>query len=604
VSQVSFTDLGIPVDAVESRTAAICTNTAGGSRVVIAAKGFLLVIDPATAACEQVPYPDHYSEYPYDTFSSRSGMFYVGAGIMFYAFDPFQLTFIDAFAVGSEGELCGFSYAENEQGHIYMASYPESRLYRYRPLERDMICHGSMDSAQKYPSHMAVDAYGWIYIGMGTTKKTIVAFHPQSLAMQILIGEESPSIGLGRVRQGPHYQAYAQIGEQWVRVEHGAIAEQLTEAQLPASLYSGASFDKFHRQLPGEWKVVRHSLADRELTMEHQPTARVKVIPLQYVSAGAPLSPLAVGPDHKIYGTSNHPLHFYSYDPRRKGESKLINWGAQPIQHGAGGNLAAYAVQGKLLIGAAYPGGRLHLYDTSRPMELDDSPNRNPICTTEHADIHRPRCAIALRDGEHVVYGGFPGYGMVGGGLCVYHLPSGEDRLIPHTELIPKLSTVALAEAHDGTLIGGTSIETPGGAEPQATTASLYVLDWSNQTVLRSWQLHKRIREYSLLLIDHRGWIHTLTSCSTYFVWDSVNEIIIHEADLSAWGTIVRQGWQLCMEDKYIYGVLSNAVFRIPLDKLQPERIAIPPGEITAGFVKQDRELLFAISTHLWSYSI
>jgi len=485
-----------------------------------------------------------------------------------------------------------------------MASYPHSRLYRYRPIERDFVCYGSMDSEQKYPSHMAVDAYGWIYIGMGTSKKTIIAYHPHSGVLQSLIEDKWRSIGIGRVRQGPDYQAYAQIGEQWGRVEQGMVVETLPEDQVPASLYTGVSFGKFHRQLPGEWKVVSHSLSDRELIMEHQWTGEVKVLNLRYRSEGAALSPIVLGPDKKIYGTSNHPLHFYVCTPSDNGEVRIVNGGARVIQHGAGGNIAAYAVQGNFLLGAAYTEGRLHLYDVTKPMDLSDSQFRNPICVTEHVEIHRPRCAVAISDGEHIAYGGFPGYGMVGGGLCLYHLPSGSDRLIPHTRLIPDQSTVALAEAQDVTLVAGTSVETPGGAEPKAKTACLYVLDCQSQTILRSWQLRKGIREYSLLLIDPRGWIHTLSSCCTYFVWDPVNEAIVHEADLSAWGTVVRQGWQLCTEDQCIYGVMSDAVFRIPLHSLQPERVAVPPSEITAGFVKLNRELWFAISTHLWSYSI
>lgn len=602
---MGFTDLGIPVDAVESRTAAICTNSAGDCRVVIAAKGFLLVVDPVTENCRQHPFPNHHSEYPYDTFSSRNGMFYVGAGSLFYAFDPFQLIYVDAIAVDDKDELCGFSYAENEQGHIFMASYPHSRLYRYRPLERDFTSYGSMDDEQKYPSHMAVDAYGWVYIGIGTTRKNIIAFHTESGLKKSLLLEEARSIGMGRVRQGPSLQAYAQLGDQWVRVEQGSMVEPLPADEIPASLYTDAeiSFGKFHRQLPGDWKVLSHSLSDRELILQHESTAQLRTIKLRYRSEGAMLSPLALGPNENIYGTSNHPLHFYTYDSLSPA-SKPINYGARIIQHGAGGNIAAYAVQGNLLIGAAYTQGRLHLYDVTKPIQLHESEQRNPICVAEHVEVHRPRCAIALRDGEHIAYGGFPGYGMVGGALCFYNLNTGNDQLIPHTRLIPNQSTVALAEAGDGTLIGGTSIETPGGADPKAETASLYLLDWQKETVLRSWQLRQNIREYSMLLIDSRGWIHTLTSCCAYLVWDPIEEAIVYETDLSEWGTIVRAGWQLCPEDQCIYGVLSHALFKIPLSSLQPERIAIPAGEITAGFVKRNNELFFAISTHLWSYSL
>jgi len=600
---MGFRDLGIAVDAVESRTAAVCINAEGSNRLVIAAKGFLLVVDPETEHCEQIAFPNGNTEYPYETFSSSQGIFYIGAGAFFYAFDPFNKVYIDCFKVGSDDELCGFSYAEDKQGHIYMASYPQSRLYRYRPAERDITSFGSMDPEQKYPFHMAADAYDWIYIGIGTTNKTIVAFHPPSGNKEIIQSSGIPVIGTGLVRQGPSYEAYAQLDQQWVRLEQGLITANVQEEQLPRSLYHGESFGKFHRQLSGSWQIIRHSLSDRELVLRYLSTGQEKVIRLHYESQGAQLSPITIGPGGKIYGTSNHPLHFYTYDPSGD-ENTVHNWGSKIIQHGAGGNIAAYAVLGSQLLGASYPGGRLHLYDTDKPLLLDDSSERNPQCITEHMDIHRPRCAVALSDGEHMVYGGFPGYGMIGGGLCISHIPSGNHQLIQHTELIYEQSTVAIVESIDGTLIGGTSIETPGGANPREHSAYLYAFDWQNRAVLKKWRPVPKAREYSLLLIDSNGWIHALTSCSTYFVWDPTEELIRAEADLSAWGSIVRQGWQLCEEDQCIYGVLSGAVYRIPLISLKPERLAVPPQIITAGFVKINHELYFASSTHLWSYSI
>ncbi|RJE83942.1 hypothetical protein D3P07_24350 [Paenibacillus sp. 1011MAR3C5] len=613
---MSFLDLGIPVDAVESRTAAVCTNPSGESRVVIAAKGFLLVVDPMTGDCRQADFPEGYAEYPYDTFSSRDGMLYMGAGTMFYAFDPFRLDFVDALRAESQDELCGFSYAENEHGHIYMASYPQCRLYRYRPVERDLIPLGQVDTEQKYPSHMAVDSHGWVYIGTGTARKNMIAYDSISGTSHSLLPDDLRTTGIGLVRQGyrllpasnPSLRhqtclAYALIGKQWVRLERGIVVENLTEDQVPASLYIGESFGKLHRQLPGEWEVIRHSLSERVLELKHRKAGQIRTIHLPYVSEGASLSPLFLGPDGNIYGTSNHPLHFFTYDPE---SARLDNLGPHVIEDGSGGNLAAYTTQGELIAGASYPGGRLHLYHTAKPIQVEGSPVelRNPICVTGHIEIHRPRCAVAMSEGEHIAYGGFPGYGMVGGGLCIYHLPTGEDTLIPHTGLIPHQSTVALAETLDGYLIGGTSIETPGGADPVSHTACLYRLDWKNRAVLNRWQPRSDIREYSLLLIDAMGRIHTLTSSSEYIVWDPASESILCEENLSMWGTIVRSGWQLDEADDCIYGVLSEAVFRIPLGSLKPERIAIPPQPVTSGFVKRGDTLFFAASTHLWSYSL
>lgn len=606
---MGFTDLGIPVDAVESRTAAVCTNPEGECRVVIAAKGFVVVVDVRHGQCWQLQFPDGYAEYPYDTFSSGNGMFYMGAGTMFYAVDPFQLIFTEALEVGGEGELCGFSYGESPNGDIYMASYPQSRVFCYRPADRSVASLDSVDPEQKYPSHMAIDPYGWIYVGTGTTKKNIVAYQPDTGEIIPLLSQELRTIGIGMVRQGPNFQVYAQFGDQWMRLEQGKAVESLMEHQVPPSSYTGPGFGKFHRQLTGDLELLSHSLSERKLILRNRFTGQINELELPYTSEGAVLSPIVLGPDDKIYGTSNHPLHLFTGETDGADEQKqqdslqLVNWGPHVIHNGTGGNLAAYAVQGNIVAGAEYPGGRLHLLDTTRPLSAEEH-HRNPVCVAAHQDIHRPRCAVALADGEHIVYGGFPGYGMIGGGLCIYHMPTDSNRLLRHTALIPNQSTVALAQSPDGMLIGGTSIETPGGAEPLAKSACLYKLDWNNGAIISSWRLREDIREYSMLLIDSSGRVHTITSCSVYFVWDPRTGSVVHVEDLSAWGSIVRHGWHLDQEDDCIYGALSRTLFQIPLASLHPRRLGTPPHPITSGFAKRGRKLYYASSSHLWSYSL
>ncbi|MEF2244658.1 hypothetical protein [Paenibacillus sp. IITD108] len=603
---MEFVDLGIPVDAVESRTAAVCTNLQGESRIVIAAKGFLVVVQPESGECRQLPFPNEHDDYPYDTFSCSKGMLYMGAGVMFYAFDPFKLEYVAAMQTDAADELCGFSYAESADGLIYVTTYPRSQLYQYNPSTQAFKSLGSVDSEQKYPSHMAVDKDGWVYVGTGTVQKNIMALHPEKNGqINQLLPEQYRGNGIGLVRQGPNNQVFAQMGDDWFRLQEGIIREKIEEIILPPSLYHGSSFSKFHRQLPGNWKLVSHSLSDYELILKNDQTQDVKVIKLQYQSNGAMLSPLVIGPDQIIYGTSNHPLHFFSVDPKEK-KPAATNWGAKAIEHGAGGNIAAYAVQGNIIAGAAYTHGRLHLIDTSKPLQIENNnaAGRNPKCVTEHIEIHRPRSAVALSDGEHIAYGGFPGYGMVGGGLAIYHLPTGKEVVLQHDQLVAKQSTVALSEMPQGFIIGGTSVETPGGAEPASDTAFIYQLNWRTLEVHKRWALRSGIREYSMLLVDGLGRIHTLTSCSRYMVWDPVNEQLLHEQDLSAWGSIVRQSWQLDKEENKIYGVLSKGIFTISLATLEPELLAVPPGIITAGFVKYKQRLFFAISTHLWSYTI
>lgn len=594
-----FRDLGVAVDAVESRTAAVCTNTDGESRVVIAAKGFLLVFDPISRACHQVPFPDGFCDYPYQCFSSADGMFYTGAGPMFYGFDPFRLEMAVAEHVGASDEIIGFSYAEDSEGAIWFTSYPRCQLYRYQPAEQRVESCGSMDAEQKYPSHLAMDDGGTLYMGVGTARRKVIVYHPAIGRREevALMGAYAESTGIGIVRQDVDGRVH--IEEEpglWVIYREGKPTG--ASGEEPLSHYSGSSFQSIHRQLPGDWQIVSHSLSERRLRLRHRLSGEVQIAALDYVSEGAQLSPLTLGPDGQIYGTSNHPLHFYSYAP---GDDRLTNHGPGVIEHGSGGNICAYAAQGDVLAGVVYAGGYLHLYDTSRPMVLSmDSDKRNPRWVTKHKEIHRPRCAIALGDGRTIVYGGFPGYGDVGGGLCFYDVRSGEEKLLTHEQLIRYQSTVSVALDRTGSLVGGTSIETPGGAEPKASHACIYRLDTQTQQVIAQWSPDPAIREYAQLMVDEAGRIHVISSCSQYIVWDPERGKEVMRRDCSDWGKVVRQGMAYVPEHRSMIGVLSEAIFCVDTDSLEIRLLAAPPTPITSGLALAADTIYYGSGSHLW----
>ncbi|WP_309120770.1 hypothetical protein [Paenibacillus sp.] len=604
-----FTDHGVPAPAVESRTAAVCRNLDGDERVVVLARGFLLVVDPATERCAQVPFPNGNEEYPYICFAGSDGTFYTGAGTQFLAFDPFEGMFLHAEDVGAAGELVGFSFAESADGTIYFAAYPHCRLFAYHPSERRVAKFGSLDKTEKYPSHLAADAEGWVYAGIGTERKGIVAYRPaDGLAVQ-LVPEDERTRGMGVVHASADgavfgHWAFSDLREEetperyrWMRFQ-GGRAVPVDWRDVPPSLYSGAAFFRLHRQLSGAWRVEKHDLAERELTLRAADGAGVRTIPLRYECGGAQLSPLAAGPDGRVYGTSNHPLHFFRYDPA---EERLRSFGGKAIQFGGGGNLCAYASVGPVLAGAAYPGGHLHLFDTRLPVSEEGEP-RNPRIAVSHKEVHRPRCMLAHSDGEHVLYGGYPGYGAVGGGLCVYNVATGVDTLLTHERIVPYQSTICLAEGKGGAVFGGTSVETPGGAEPRETRAKLYRLRWDGLTVDRVWS-PVEAREIVWVYADRLGRIHGMTSGSSYFVFDPDAETVVAETDLSAWGTPVRVGLT-ALEDGLVYGALSRALFRLDPDSDAPVKLAEPPVPATSGLAVAGGRLFFGAGSHLWSFAL
>ncbi|WP_233354959.1 hypothetical protein [Paenibacillus sp. JZ16] len=53
----AFERIGVPADVDESRSAAVCRRDDGAERIVIAARGYVLIVDPETGSCSQLYFP-------------------------------------------------------------------------------------------------------------------------------------------------------------------------------------------------------------------------------------------------------------------------------------------------------------------------------------------------------------------------------------------------------------------------------------------------------------------------------------------------------------------------------------------------------------------
>jgi len=594
-----FTDYGIPVSAEEERTAAICTNSNGEYRFVIAAKGFVIIVNLENDDIKQVFFPENNDEYPYSSFSSN-GLFYTGAANMFMVLDPFREQFIHYSVIENGEEIVGFSFAEDVAGNIYFTSYPHCHLLKFSPHSKEIIDYGSMDLTEKYPGTVAVDQTGWAYIGIGTENKNIVAFHLEKRWKKDLILEPQRKKGTGFVYLGEDDFVYGHMGvtdsQQWLKFSNGDF-ETIDTEKLPLSLYTGEAFQRIHRYFDGNYRIERYSLSEGLIELIHRETVQKKSIRFSYTSDGAKLSTIYLGPDNHIYGTSMHPLQFFQFN---SSTNKITNFGGEVIEKGGGGNIPAYASTGNLMIGAGYAGGKLYVFDTTKTYKK----SLNPKLVVQEETIHRPRCAIALKDHEHIVWGGFPGYGMVGGSLGIYHIESEVNHLLTHEKLVEHQSTINLGEMSSGDILGGTSIETPGGAESRETEARLYVLDWKTKKVKNSFVPVVGAREIALIFVDQFDRAHCLTEQSIYFVCDPYSEQIIFQKDLSCWGHIVRNGFAYDPPSNTLYCLLSETLLRIEIEEKQcvePEVVHSLPMSASSGVVHQNNRIYYGSGSHLCS---
>jgi hypothetical protein len=623
-----FECLGTPVRADETRSAAVCRSTSGMERVVIAARGYVLIVDAQSGKCTQIAFPEGHHDYPFASMSSRSGLYYTGAGQMLMILDPFQERFVAWTKPSPEEEIVGFSFAEDEEGHVYAATYPSCQLLRIDGASGACVQVAQLDTGQKYAMSLAASSDGWIYAGIGTTEAGIAAYSLQDGSLFTLRGEEPAVRGSGYVHVGKDGYVYASLPAtagnetksklgptkettelpqlRWFRME-GGKAIPVPESRVAASSYKGSSYHKLHRDLTEGRCIIGYQLAEGELVIEEADGGRT-VISLEYTGNGTALSPLVGGPDGKLYGTSQHPLHLYRYDPANK---ELVNYGGKLVERGGGGNICAYAAQGPYLIGAVYAGGMLHKLDTNKPLQEESSDlesaqvDRNPRLLFEDVRIHRPRIALAHPDGQHVLVGGFPGYGAVGGALVQLNVYTEAATVYEHEQIVPNQSTISLGVLHNGDVIGGSSIETPGGAAPKANEAVLYRFDWQQRQAVEKWVPIPGAREISLLVVDANDHVHALTSDSQYFVFDPQIGRVIHQQDLSQWGGIVRHGLLLVetpSNEQIIIGLLSKGLFKIKPKLMQPELIAELPKAATSGIAWLDGKIYYGSGSELWSY--
>jgi len=532
-------------------------------------------------------------------------MFYVGAGKMVLSINPFDATIRHWSMPDCGEEIVGFRLAEARDGSVYLTTYPSCLLLRLNPRTGETETLTRLDGTQKYGFSLACGEDGWVYAGIGTEKHNVVAYHPGTNQFISFVPESERRRGTGQVYLTVDGNVYGSWREDndgvpvWMRLTKGAAAP--AETPPPASVTTGTGFQAIHGSLPFPFVIESCNLAEREIIIFNAETGQRKLIRLAYESDGANLSPITRGPDGRIYGTSNHPLQLYAYDPAT---DTVTNYGGRAIERGDGGNICAYAAQGPILAGAVYAGGHLHLIDTSRPFSCaKDAQIRNPRLVASHPEVHRPRCALAHADGEHILYGGFPGYGAVGGGLGIYNIVTGADEVIPNDRLVPDQSTLALTQLPDGRIIGGTSIETPGGAEPKATVAELYLFDWSERKAVKRWIPVPGAREISHLKAYSTRTVAGITNDSFLFSFDIEKEVIHRAIDLSPLGTVVRDGLLLTDEGELI-GALSGGLFKVDLHSFTLSGVWRAPHPITAGLAYQDGRVYYGTGSELCSIHV
>jgi len=221
-----------------------------------------------------------------------------------------------------------------------------------------------------------------------------------------------------------------------------------------------------------------------------------------------------------------------------------------------------------------------------------------------HRDICRPRTALAYPDDDHVMMAGFAGYGLCGGGLGIYSLKTGRETLLTAEEhLLPGHSTITLRCLPDGNLVGGTSVDAPGGGHPIASEGEVYILDWESKKITFHMAPVPGDRNIISLAVGPDGLVYGLSSSRKLFVLDPKLKQVVRTVDLSQHGSVPRHALHTGPDGK-LYALLYSAILRIEPGTLEYEKLADCPTGVTAGGALVNGLLCYGSSSHVWTYAV
>jgi len=612
----AYRDIGRIANAGETRSSSLVKGSDGQYYLVVCGFGFVTSLNLHTKVSTYCPFPENELNYPFGSIAAKNGKVYLGGGRLFMEFDPVCNAFtfysdIHADKVYHNAWCC----TEDENGIIYFGSRGKnidgvchSYLVSYNPETHEMRDYGIVNPAQEYLGTLAVDNAGYIYCGFGTETKCIVAVERESgkiIPLPILESTGGDAAEICRATNGEVYGAFSgslcasayRPSKKWYRLYGGELLEEMTE---PFVSYQ-ESIGHYGTHCPYEEhpEILAVELIEHYVKYRHPDTGEITEAYLEYETVGAPCSPMTEGPDGKLYGTTNHPFQFYTYDPET---DELKNYGIKQFPRGATGNICAYAKQGDILGGAAYCGGHIIRIDTTQPMYTGY--DVNPHCEASFRELLRPRSACSMPDGKTMIFGGYNDNGVTGTGVIVYDSEARTCKSIPNEKMLFQHSVLSMVPLSETLVLCGSCIEAPCGGYIKEPEAKIFLYDLEKESIVYSLVPVPGARTISHMKMDGAGLIHGITSNSVYFAFDPVKCEVLATKDLSAYGGVPRDGMKTA-NDGIVYGLLTKGIYRILPGTTEAEIISVPPCDICAGMAVIGNKIYFGASlTHLWSYTI
>lgn len=597
-----FIDHGIAAPVSRSRGITAITDAEGRNHILVWLmdednRASLLVIDAETGETKQLPRPE--ADVPFHVLHASNNRFYTMFGGVFLEFDIDKGAF--TFEGNPKGGRMAMSMTERD-GKIYVATYPDAQLVIFDPETRTLSAHGPhrKENWMQYPSKVAVDKEGWVYLAIGNDASNLVAYDPATKEPRQLTPEGVRQQGRADVHTAINGKVYGRHHTSLPPFE--LLAGEIREASevVAAAPMRVGSQDSIFRNFGDGSRLEEIDLNTRTLVIQPPGGEAPQRLSFDYKSSGAHIQSVIDADDGRIYGSTGHPLRFFRYDPKK---DEFLHRGLEKWN----GHINALVDSGTMIYGGIYGPDRLIQYDVSR--EWGDTLGDNPKELAKPGKpIGRPHAILVHPDGEHVILAGTPGYGLPGGGLLFYSISSGEHTILDHTQLIENQSTMALTVLPNGDLVGGTTTRAGTGGESRTKEAELYLFDWDNRKIVFREAVVPGTREIRDLATGPDGLVYGLAQGEEFFVFDPSKREVVHRENLGSYGAIA--GGQAprvlhySKEHDAFVVLFQNSMVAIEPGTFRHRRLAKIPTDAYAGMGRLDDRIYFSSGAHIWSYQL
>ncbi|PIZ14237.1 MAG: hypothetical protein COY53_00715, partial [Elusimicrobia bacterium CG_4_10_14_0_8_um_filter_37_32] len=527
-----------------------------------------------------------------------NGRVYLGTyeGGRLLEFNPLTKAMTDCGQPGTETYIFGITQSSN--GFIWGGTYSNAHLFRYSTVTATLTDYGSATTNNQYLRYVWAGNDGYVYGGCGVTGEEIIAFSTTTQNFSQLAYNSSLKSTYAKVWRGQDGICYGTVGTQNYRLQNGVATPVETPSPLPQWWNEFGAVYRFPdgSYITNDSKYMKGYYYNSDGVIS-------STIPFYYDMSPTDIQTVEVGPDGKVYGGCLFPQIAFSYNPLAN--PPTIQWFPYPalISNGTQVDRLKLLPEYNKLMSGCYPEGRATVYN---PFANYTGPGSyesyNPwdIGDADNLQVIHPRVFEPMSDPNIVIMGGCPPYGIVGSSVVRINLTTGE---MVNFGCPANLMLLTAAANPDDTFWGGTSIEAGTGANPVATEARLFRMNYKTGEII-----------YSVVPIsgaDEIGGLHRTTDGRIIGITYNPNYLFVRNAETGAsiysrslTGALSDYDSEL-VNNEWLLSIREGTIYKIDITKSDyPETNLGSVGSKDSGHAWVNNRLYFSYLGHIESVAL